>query len=59
MSQSGSPANTDDAGQRPLDTWRVCNQPVDYDTHHFGCTCGPWLEATTAIAAAKRLRGEL
>lgn len=45
--------------ERPMDVWRVCNQPVDYDAPHFGCTCGPWLEATTAIAAIKRLAGEL
>lgn len=44
---------------RPLDTWRVCNHQVADETGR-GCTCpgfGP--SATVAIAAAKRLAGEL
>jgi hypothetical protein len=44
---------------RPLDTWRVCNRQTT-DEPGGGCTCpgfGP--SAIVAIAAAKRLAGEL
>jgi hypothetical protein len=44
---------------RPLDTWRVCNNKISDGPDH-GCTCPPWgASAAVAVAAAKRLRGEL
>lgn len=45
--------------REPLDTWRVCGNPVDPAERHIGCTCLPFdPSALRSSEAARRLAGE-